>query len=1061
MNTTKKPEWENARVFGINKEPPHCTLIPYDDVENALQKPGHGEHSVNYHTGWYKSLNGTWKFNWVKKPAERPVDFFKNEYDTSAWSDIKVPSCWEMQGHDIPIYTNVRYPFAIGTDPAKIPSIDHENNPVGSYKTIFDIPDSWLSGGRQVFIEFGGVLSAFYVWVNGEKVGYSQDSMLPAEFNITKFCKAGKNLLSVEVYRWSDGAYLEDQDHWRMSGIWREVFIYSTPGVHVRDFFIRTTFDNEYKDATASVTVKIRDYSGAGASGWHVTVQVYDSNQHAVGSPMSKDVFVSAHFETQFEFSQLFQHPVQWNAEIPYLYHAVILLKNPAGNIVEVESARFGFKQVEIKNACLLVNGKPLYMKGADRHEHDPDGGKTTPYSRMEQDIMLMKQHNINTVRTSHYPNSPWWYDLCDEFGIYIIDEANVESHGASRYVPADDPQWKDACIARMVGMVERDKNHPCVIIWSMGNEAGFGGSPESPSNFIHMYRAAKQADPTRPIHYEGDYAMEIADVQSTMYSPVEKMEKLAKHEKVGLLEPERYKDKPIMLCEYSHAMGNSCGSFHEYIDVFEKYEQIAGGCIWDWVDQGLRKLDDKGREFWAYGGDYGDEPNDKSFCINGLVGPDRTVHPHLIEVKKGYQSIKIKAIDAPRGQIGIKNDYRFTDLGFTCIHWEVTCDGAVVKAGTLDPPALKPGDEASVSIPVQPPSPGRVGERFLKVEFRLARDAPWGAAGHVVAWEQFELPSTPVQASPVLPRGKVTLEDAPGSVKLLVKGEYFKVVFDKATGVLESYTVDEQEYICMPPRPNFWRAQTENDKAGRMGFFMGYFATEFQDEFKKFKGIEAEQLSPGSVRITCKEQRVDGEDDEHDSECVLTYVISGDGAITISMEFTTLSVGPRFGMQFQVPGKYDRMKWFGRGPHENYVDRYRSAAIGLYSGKVAGLLHHYVVPQENANHIDVRWMALLDERGTGLLISGQGNKLSTSAWPYTQKTLDDALHINEVLPFDKNITVNVDLIQMGIGGGGCGMLPPEELMVVPGHHVYSFTMQPYHPAMGPLNEIARKRMNS
>lgn len=1064
-----KPSWEDARVFGIAKEPPRCTSFPFDSVAQAVEDRVHGEHASNINSPWYATLNGTWKFHWVKRPADRPTTFFKQEFDVSSWGTIQVPSCWEMQGHDIPIYSNVRYPYPIGLDPATLPAIDHEDNPVGSYKRTFAVPGGWLDAGRQVFIHFGGVLSAFHVWINGELAGYSQDSMTPAEFNITKLVRPGDNNVAVEVYRWSDGAYLEDQDHWRMSGIWREVFAVSTPPVDARDFFARTTFDAAYENATLDVTVKVKNH-GTVDRDCTVKLVVLDASKQPACDTMASRVRVPASKEVPVDVSKQFARPRKWNAEEPHLYRLVVSLEDETGQLLVVRATKFGFRQFDVKDAVLRVNGVPVRMRGADRHEHDPDGGKTTPYSRMVQDIRLMKQHNLNTVRTSHYPNHPWWYELCDEHGIYVIDEANVESHGLSRIVPSDDPQWRDACVARMVAMVERDKNHPCVIMWSMGNEAGFGGdgTTGSQSAFIHMYRAAKAIDPTRLVHYEGDYAMEIADVQSTMYSPVEKMEQLARHETLQLggktLHPDRYKDKPIMLCEYSHAMGNSCGSFFEYIECFERHPQIAGGCIWDWVDQGLRKRDDHGREFWAYGGDYGDEPNDKSFCINGLVGPDRTVHPHLIQVKKGYQPVWFSAIDVMNGKIQLHNRYQHVDLGFTRIEWEVTADGLVLASGIVKTPPVHPNGRGTITIPAgeaRLDAPGRLQpgeEAFLNVRACLDEDRSWAPKGHVIAWEQFPLPVAAPATSgiDVTAGGKLdVLED---DASITVSGRHVTVRFDKGTGTLVSWIVDGESWLASPPVPNFWRAQTENDKAGRMGFLMGYFEPSFQDEFKRFKGVSVEQPAPGLVRVTATESRVNGEDDERMSDLVITYAIAWDGTIAIDMDFTTESVAPRFGMQLAIPAKYDRITWLGRGPHESYVDRWESADVGQYSGKIVEFLHDYVVPQENANHVDTRWFSLADDTGRGLLVVPRTGVLSCSAWPYTQERLDAALHVNEIRPFDDRITVNIDLAQMGIGGGGCGMLPPDTLKVPPGHHHHGFFLRPVHPASGAIHRVARSK---
>nr|MDO8115487.1 glycoside hydrolase family 2 TIM barrel-domain containing protein [Candidatus Sigynarchaeota archaeon] len=1064
MSKPTKLEWENAEIFGVNKEPPHCTLMPFDSVESALRKTDHGEHEANYLSQFYKSLNGRWKFNWVKKPADRPANFWKITPDVnsavSKWKEITVPSNWECQGYDIPIYTNVTYPYSLKLE--NPPQIDHENNPVGSYRTEFTLPDFWLDEGRQVFLHFDGVQSAFYAWVNGKYVGFSKDSMTPAEFNITQHVQTGKNILAVEVYRWSDGSYLEDQDFWRTSGLYREVYLFCTPPVHVRDFFVRTTFDKNYEDATVKVTACVRNYSADPREKLLLQTLFFDNALVQVGKTQTVDVDVGANDEQLIEFTDLVKKPRQWNAEAPYLYHVVLVLRNADGDIMEVVENRFGFRQVDVKNGIMMINGARFYMKGADRHEFDPDECRAVPFSNMVKDTVIMKQHNLNTVRTSHYPNHPFWYELCDEYGIYVIDEANVESHGLRHVLPGDDPQWKDQCIGRMTAMVHRDKNHPSVVLWSMGNEAGFG------SNFIEMYQATKEIDTTRLVHYEGDYAMEVADVQSSMYTPWERLEQLANHEDIGTLKAERYKDKPIMMCEYSHSMGNAQGSLLRYIAMFHKYPQIAGGCIWDFIDQGLRKKDEKGREFWAFGGDYGDKPNDYDFCINGLIGPDRVPHPHMAEVKYGYQPVLFTTVDAGSGRFVVKNDFQHISIDDLDIGWEITADGTIIRQGMLDPIAgLKPGKEAELVVPVDkkyfanPANMNPGEEYFLKVMFKLKKDTPWAKKGHVVAWHQEKLPfksPDPVKI-PVFIPDILKLQDDFGNNDLIITGKNFRVQFNKKSGYLVSYIVDEVEYLLTPIKPNFWRPPVENDTHGRMAFFHGYCETGFQAEYRKLKDIRSERVSPKVVRVTTVESRVDGEDDEHMGDYKVTYTIIGNGDMLIEVEFETISPFVRIGQQFQIPGNYRVETWLGRGPHESYIDRKDSCDVGLYSGKVEDLFHFYVYPQETGNHVDTRWFSLLNEAGKGLLFCGKDTLLSVSAWPVSQDRIAKAEHINKLYPFDAGVTVNVDFMQMGIGGqDGCGMMPRNDMKVPPGKHKYAYFIRSFTSKMGVLKLVARQK---
>ncbi len=722
-----KFDWENSRIFGINKEPAHATLIPFGSKKLISRN--------SKELTYIKSLNGIWKFNWVKIPSDRPKDFYKVNFDSSNWKEIDVPSNWQMRGYGIPIYTNVKYPYSINTK--DIPSIDHNYNPVGSYLRFFNIPSKWK--GREIFIHFGGVKSAFYIWINGNKVGYSQGSMTPAEFNITKFLKKENNILAVEVYRWSDGSYLEDQDMWRFSGIYREVYLFSTPKVHIRDFFARCELDENYEDALLKVRINISNYGENDVDQFNVEIALIDAEQQIIGPEilMSKTFSIKSHSEYIIELQAEIQNPKKWTGETPNLYDLILQLKDSNNDTIEVEHCKIGFRKVEINNnGSLLINGKSIILKGVNRHEHDPDEGRAIPYTRMVQDIILMKQNNINAVRTCHYPNHPKWYELCDEYGIYVVDECNLESHELREILPGNDPEWTDACVDRMVSMVERDKNHPCVIIWSLGNEAGIG------TNFREMKSATIKIDDTRPIHYEGDYNHDIPDMKSFMYLSPKNLERKAKSAL------KRGKLKAVVLCEYAHAMGNSLGNFQEFMDVFEKYDNCIGGFIWDFIDQGLRKVSEDGKEFWAYGGDFGDEPNDRNFCINGIVMPDRKPNPALYEVKKVYQNIDVLPVNLLEGEIKIHNKYNFIHIDFVEIKWEVTANGAKIQEGFLDRFQVEPGRLKGVRVPFKIPKIISNTEYHLKIIFLLAKDSLWAKKGHILAWDQFRIPyNVPISA--------------------------------------------------------------------------------------------------------------------------------------------------------------------------------------------------------------------------------------------------------------------------------------------------------------------------
>ncbi|MHC4432459.1 MAG: glycoside hydrolase family 2 TIM barrel-domain containing protein [Planctomycetota bacterium] len=793
------PEWERPEIVGINKEPGHCTLVPYLHLRRALKLD-------RMQSRLYMSLNGDWKFNWTQKPAERPVEFYKPGYDVSKWADIPVPSNWQMHGYGRPIYLNMRYPFKV--DP---PFIPHDYNPVGSYRRQFRILNRWKD--RQVFLHFDGVKSAFYVWINGRKVGYSQGSMTPAEFNITEYLKPGENTLALEVYRWSDGSYLEDQDMWRLSGIYRNVYLFATPGVHIRDLAVRTDLDDDYSDATLMIRPKIANYADQNLKGWTVEAQLYDHDRNPVlGEPLSRTAssIIGERYPQRdnVKFALLeakIENPRKWSDEDPYLYVLALTLKDSDGKVVEVKTCRIGFREVEIEDGELLVNGKSVKLFGVNRHEHDPDHGRAIPVSRMIQDIKILKTHNINAVRTSHYPDDPTWYDLCDEYGIYLIDETNLETHGLGGYF-SNVPTWNTAFVERAIRMVERDKNHPSVIIWSLGNESGCGPNHAAMAAWIHDY------DPTRPVHYEGAVGTprdpEYVDMQSRMYARIPQIIRLATRDD---------DDRPMVLCEYAHAMGNSVGNLKEYWDAIRSHKRLIGGFIWDWVDQGLRKKSPAGKEFWAYGGDYGDNPNDGNFCCNGLVQPDRKPNPSLYEVKKVYQRIHVTAVEAKAGRFRIHNEYDFSDLSFTKATWELSADGKVIQEGELPRLSIAAGSEDNIRIPFDEPSLPGGAECWVKITFALAADESWAKKGHVVAWDQFKVALDTPEPEVVEADAMSPLELEETANKITVSGDDFEVTFGKKTGALESLVFSGKRLVASPLVPNFWRVPIDNDNGNGM----------------------------------------------------------------------------------------------------------------------------------------------------------------------------------------------------------------------------------------------------
>jgi beta-galactosidase len=1033
-----KPDWENPDIVGINKEPGHCTLIPYSDIETALK-------ANRKASSFYRSLNGNWKFHWVRKPADRPRDFYKPGYDVSNWDLIPAPSNWQMHGYGIPIYLNVPYPF-----PPNPPYIPHDYNPVGSYRRRFTIPKDWKD--RQIFLHFDGVKSAFYVWMNGQKVGYSQDSMTPAEFNVTKYLKSGENTLAVEVYRWSDGSYLEDQDMWRLSGIYRNVYLFATPQVHIRDFFVRTDLDENYTDANLMIRPKITSFTDRSLEGWTIEAQLYDLETTPVLSePLSRSIssIIGEKYPQRdnVKFALLeaeVKNPQKWSAEVPNLYTLVLTLKNAEGETIEAESCRVGFREVEIKEGQLFVNGRSIKLFGVNRHEHDPDHGRAIPVSRMIQDIKLLKQYNINAVRTSHYPDDPTWYDLCDQYGIYLIDEANLESHGLKGYL-SNVAGWHNAFVERAIRMVERDKNHPSVIFWSLGNETGCGPNHAAMSGWIKEY------DPTRPIHYEGaagnpvDYP--YVDMISRMYARIPQIIRLATNP---------IDDRPMVLCEYAHAMGNSVGNLKEYWDAIRSHRRLIGGFIWDWADQGLRKKDPNGKEFWAYGGDFGDKPNDGNFCCNGLVQPDRKPNPSLYEVKKVYQRIHVLPVDILDGKFRILNEYDFLDLDSTDIRCEVSADGQVIQTGTLPKLPLPPGAQRNLQINFNKTNLQPGAEYWIKIIFTLAADTSWARQGHILAWDQFKIPFD-VPPAPVVDLNTIpalTLKEDPQ--KITVSGDDVELTFGKKSGALESFLFNEKQLVASPLVPNFWRVPTDNDDGNRMPERLGAWRNAGPD--RTVNTVEARQLTPQVVRITAEASIPVGTN----STCKTVYTVYGSSDIIVDLNFTPVGGNlpdlPRFGMQMAVPARFDKLTWFGRGPHETYWDRKTGAAFGLYSGSVNKVIHRYVRPQENGNRTDVRWMALTDREGIGLVAVGMPT-IDVSAWPFTMQDLEKAKHIHEP-PQGDTVTVNLDYKQMGVGGDDSwGARTHPEYTLPAGPYHYRLRLMPYTPKLGNILKLTRRSL--
>jgi len=1073
------PDWSNLEVLSRNRMAPHATLFPYESAELALARRPSGSR-------WYRLLNGTWKFHWTENPQQRPVDFYRTDYDVAGWDDIAVPGNWQLQGYGIPIYLNSAYEF-----PRDQPNIPLDDNPVGSYRRDFDVPAEWQ--GRQIVIHFGAVKSAFYLWINGQMVGYSQGSKTPAEFDVSEYVQPGTNTVAVEVYRWSDGNYIEDQDFWRISGIERDVYLYAAPRVHVRDYFVRAGLDDGYRDGRLEVELELRNGGTAPAAEHTVRLRVLDGQVPSVpadagaadatrvgevlAAPAVVDLVTAARpmpgEATAITYTAEVPAVRRWTAETPELYTLLIEVFDTDDNLLEVVSQRIGFRRVEIANAQLLVNGVPVTIRGVDRHEHDPERGHVVSRPLMLQDVLLMKQANINGVRTSHYPDDPYWYELADEYGLYLVDEANIESHGYG-YDPdrtlGNKPEWIPAHLDRTERMVERDKNHPSVIIWSLGNEAGNGVV------FQATYDWIKQRDPSRPVQYERALTEANTDIYVPMYAPISRLVQWAESDP----------DRPLILCEYAHAMGNSVGNLQDYWDVIERYPSLQGGFIWDWVDQGLYKTDPaSGERYLAYGGDFGDTRNDQNFNINGVIASDRQVNPHYWEVQKVYQPIDVRPVDVAAGRVLLVNKHDYLDLDRFVMSWEWKIDGRVVGEGTRGAVPLPAGRQRVIEVPLPEARPVDGEEMFVTVRFALPAERGLLPAGHVVAWDQLEFPV--VTAAPTVDATRLGALELTGGTALTsgrpgaaaagaeetdsfhVAGDGFSFDVDRTSGEILSYRFGDTELVRTGLVPNFWRPPTDNDIGNRMPEQLAVWRDAGANrDVHEVSAIELDDR----VQIAVVADLVGG------SLLTTTYTVYGNGLVYVSQTFTPgdgeLPELPRFGMSMRLPQQFDQMTWFGRGPQESYADRKTGAAVDLWSGPVSEQYHPYVRPQETGNKTDVRWVALTDASGVGLMAIGDP-LLNVSAWPFEQSDFDFELkepppgrrgggrslvtmkHTIDLKPREF-ITLNLDYGQRGVGGDNSwGAMPHPQYRLEPQAYSYGFWLRPVSGDAGDWPALARE----
>jgi beta-galactosidase len=1042
---TPKNDWENEAMFEQNRAPMHATFFPFENKELAMQNKR--SNAANF-----LNLNGMWKFNWVSVPEKKAADFFMPKYKDESWKTIKVPSNWEFQGYGDPIYVNIPYEFSTSplakntdvyvnsNDPSKYPNpplIPAGNNPVGQYRYKFSVDPLWK--GKQIILHLGAVKSAFYLWVNGQKVGYSEDSKLEAEFDVTKYIKTTmENTIALEVYRYSDGSYLECQDMWRVSGIERDVYLYTCPKIHVQDFTVKTPLNDNLSQGFLNIDMKIRSMSRAPIKKATVRVELMDltTNQPEINEEVKIEMLETYAIdgkmpEKMFTFSKEVPNPKLWSAEEPHLYKLMLVVSDSKGEILECVTSNIGFRKVEIKNGNLLVNNQPIYIKGVNRHEHDPRTIHVISEERMRQDITEMKKMNINTVRCSHYPNHPRWYELCDEMGLYVIDEANIESHGMGYDLDrtlGNKPTWKEAHLVRMRRTVERDRNHPSIIIWSMGNEAGNG------VNFQAGYDLIKKMDPSRPIQYERAESEANTDILCPMYADEKELRSMIKNDKLN---------RPLIQCEYAHAMGNSVGNFQDYWNIYRSDKHFQGGSIWDWVDQGVFKANEKGDTIVAYGGDWGAKGigSDQNFMCNGLVSPNRRWNPHAFEVKKVYQNVIMKAVNIKKGEIELYNDFFFKDLSEYYIEWTLLGDGKVEASGRLEMPEIKAHNKAIVSIPFQQLLRGE--EYFLNVEIKTIKEdvVP---KDYAVAREQFDLQNGNVftQAKEVSSEGiRVNVTDPK---KIVIENKELFAEISRETGNITSFKYNKKDLFFSPPVPNFWRAMNDNDFGAGYPKKLGVWRNAWSDA--KLLDIKSEVMSNDEVRVVESFEFLKGA-----AQLYITYNIFGNGMMRVNYQLKARNnsqpIMPRFGALVQINKEYKNLNWYGRGPQESYIDRKTSAFVGKYNATIKQDLHPYIRPQEVGNKTDTRWLTLTNAEGEGWIYFNQ-KPMNITANCFDISDLDPGvekknIHWGDLVERD-HINVMIDYQQMGVGGiNSWGAEPLPQYQLPFANYEFEFFMKP------------------
>lgn len=1012
--------WEDPTLVDEGKEPGRADFVPYANMQQVIENKPQSSPYV-------KSLNGTWKFTFAEKVSERVTDFYRINLDETTWKAILVPGSWELQGFGIPVYSNSDYIF-----PVNPPYVDNEDLPIGTYRTWFEIPESYSD--KEIILYFGSIAGAATIYVNEEKIGYSKASKTPAEFNITRFLKKGKNLLALQVFKWSDASYLEDQDFWRLSGIERDVTLIARPKVSIEDFFVVGDLDSNYKNGILDVDVKIRNFNNENSKDYKLTLSLLDFKGKNIFSKTLPVNPIDGKGMTEVTFKQPVSNPLKWSAEFPNLYTFCVELKNSEEQSVELSGCKVGFRKIEIKDKQFLINGKPIIIRGVNMHEHHEKYGHYVDDATKLKDIQLMKLFNLNALRTCHYPQNPEIYRLCDQYGIYVVDEANIEVHALDRFDrsrhPSFIPEWKGQHLDRTVRMFERDKNHTCVINWSLGNESDFGPNYEVTYNWLKEHDKAK-----RPVQCDRARELPFTDMITPMYTSAEWLSKYANRSDIT---------RPLIMCEYAHAMGNSVGNFQVYWDTIMKYPVLQGGFIWDWVDQGLAATTTEGKKYWAYGGDLGGErwTHDENFCANGLINADRTPHPTLYEVKKVYQPVWIQAIDAAKGLIRLMNYNLFTDLNAYDYSWEVfkngTSSGKGVFTATGAPMASK---DIRLNLPAINIEAG--DEAFLIIQVLSKNETDLVPKGHIIATEQL-----PFQAN------NYFIKPSAGEDKLVIEKTESELRFSSASiqgsinlkdGLLHNYTQNGKKVLSAAPSPYFWRAPLDNDFGFRMQYGSNIWRTAGYDMELIHMDIKQQTAEGQEIVIQYKLKYLN-------IPYQIRYEIRNDGFVIIhaSMDVSDKKLPdlPRFGMRFTLPDEYNQVNYYGRGPWENYSDRNTSSFIGRYSCLVDDLKFDYIRPQENGYRTDVREVSFTSEKGNGIELIGINGPICFNARHNLDEDLDPGLTKKQQHPADihprKIISVNIDWKQMGVGGDNSwGARPLPQYRLSESKFSYSYMIRP------------------